>query len=193
MVKREEGVVGQLERVTTPLEGRPSEPWDPTAAIAAPLALHRATVVPAWVDYNAHMSESCYLLVVGDSADAFFRYLGIDEAYRAGGRSIYTAQTHLHHRREAVEGDVLALTVQLLDHDDRRLHVHHEMRDAGTGALVAEAGQLLVHVDTATGRSTPMGPDLMGRVAAVRAAHADLSRPAVAGRPLEIRRAGDAS
>jgi acyl-CoA thioester hydrolase len=192
-VTLEEDAVPQADRVVTPLEGRPSPPWDPTATIGAPLALHRCAVAPAWVDYNAHMSESCYLLVMGDSADAFFRYLGIDEAYRAAGRSIYTSETHLHHRREVAEGEPLALTLQLLDHDDRRLHVHHEMRHGETGVLLAEAGQLLVHVDAHEGRSTPMGPDLLQRVAAVRAAHAGLPRPAVAGRPLGIRRAGGAS
>jgi acyl-CoA thioester hydrolase len=185
--------VPQADRVVTPLEGRPSPPWDPTAPIAAPLALHRCTVPAAWVDYNAHMSESCYLLVVGDSADAFFRLLGIDEAYRADGRSVYTAETHLHHRREVSEGEPLALTLQLLDHDDKRMHVHHEVRHGDTGALLAEAGQLLVHVDVREGRSTPMPPALLERVVAVRAAHADLPRPAVAGRPLQIRRPGSAS
>ena len=54
------------------------------------------------------MSESCYLLAFGDSADAFFRFLGIDEEYRAAGHSLYTVETHLHHRREADEGDRLA-------------------------------------------------------------------------------------
>ena len=38
------------------------------------------------------MSESCYLLAFGDSADAFFRLLGIDEDYRAAGHSLYTSR-----------------------------------------------------------------------------------------------------
>ena len=37
----------------------------------------------------------------GDSADAFFRFFGIDEAYRAAGRSLYTVETHLRNLREA--------------------------------------------------------------------------------------------
>src|SRR5262249_46816161 len=65
--------------------------WDDPAAapIPAPLRLHETTVGPQWVDYNGHMSEWCYLLVMGDSSDQFFRYVGIDDAYRAGGRSLY--------------------------------------------------------------------------------------------------------
>ena len=181
------------DRVITPLEGSPAPPWDPAAGIDAPLRLHRRTVSSAWVDYNGHMSESCYLLVFGDSADAFFRYVGIDEAYRAAGHSIYTSETHLHHRSEASEGEPLTLTLQLLDHDDRRIHVHHEMRHGDSGALLAEAEQLLVHVDARAGRSAAMPPELLERVAAVREAHATLPRPATAGRPLQIRRTGSAS
>ena len=69
--------------------------------IDAPLALYQTTVPEEWLDYNGHMSEWCYLLLVGDAADAFFRYIGIDEAYRAAGHSLYTAETHLHHLRES--------------------------------------------------------------------------------------------
>ena len=69
--------------------------------IDAPLPLYAATVPADWLDYNGHLTEWCYLLLVGDTADAFFRFVGIDEAYRAAGRSLYTAETHLHHLREA--------------------------------------------------------------------------------------------
>jgi acyl-CoA thioester hydrolase len=153
----------------------------------APLRLHRTTAPPEWMDYNDHMSESCYLLAFGDSADAFFRFLGIDEAYRAAGHSLYTSQTHLHHRQEVGLGEPLEMTLQLLDHDRRRLHVFHEMRHGKTGALVASAEQLLVHVDTHAGRSVDLPDHLLARVEALAAAHADLPRPAVVGRPMRIR------
>jgi len=71
--------------------------WDDPAAapVPAPLRLHRTTVEAAWVDYNGHMSEWCYLLVMGDSSDAFFRYVGIDDDYRASGASLFTVETHI--------------------------------------------------------------------------------------------------
>jgi acyl-CoA thioester hydrolase len=174
-------------RVTTPYEGREHAVWDPDAEIDAPLRLHATPVLREWMDYNGHMSESCYLLAFGDSADAFFRYIGIDEAYRAAGHSLYTTETHLHHRQEAAEGEPLQLTLQLLDLDRRRLHVFHEMRHGDTGALLASAEQMLVHVDMAAGRSADMPDDLHARVAAIRDAHASLARPDVVGRPMGIR------
>jgi carnitine 3-dehydrogenase len=178
------------DRVVTPYEGTGSRPWVADLPIPAPLRLHETTVSPAWVDYNGHMSESCFLLVFGDGADAFFRFLGIDEDYRAGGHSLYTVETHLHHRREAAQGEPLVVTLRVLDADDKRIHVFSEMFHAGTSALLATAEQLLVHVDTRAERSAPFPAPLAERVAAVRRAHELLPVPEVVGRPMGIRRPG---
>jgi carnitine 3-dehydrogenase len=156
--------------------------------IDAPLMLYRTTVGEQWLDYNGHMSEWCYLLLAGDAADAFFRYLGIDDAYRAAGHSLYTAETHLHHLREAAAGDRLAVPLQLLDAGPKSLHIFHTMREEATGEPVATAEQLLVHVDTASGRVVPMPGELRRNVEAVRAAHAALPAPAWVGHVMGVRR-----
>jgi len=132
------------------------------------LCLHTPSVRPEWVDYNGHMSESCYLLVFGDSSDAFFRYIGIDETYRdVGGHSLYTVETHIHHLREASEGEPLRLTLQLLDANDKRLHIFHAMYHDTTGELLATGEQMLVHVQMAQGRSAPMPAELQAQVQAI--------------------------
>jgi acyl-CoA thioester hydrolase len=176
-------------RISTPLEGTGHKPWDPSARIDAPLNLHCPVVLPQWVDYNGHMSESCYLVVFGDNSDAFFRYIGIDEAYRdLGGHSLYTVETQLHNLREASEGEPLRLTLQLLDVDEKRLHIFHAMYHATSGVLLATAEQMLVHVDMAQGRSAAMPADLYQRVLAIRAAHAGLPVPSQVGHVIGIRR-----
>ena len=75
--------------------------------LSQPLALHTAQVLPEWVDYNGHAHESSYLRVFGDASDALYAYLGIDDAYLAGG-SYFTVETHLSHLREALLDDQLA-------------------------------------------------------------------------------------
>ena len=176
------------DRVVTPYEGSSPVAWDSSAPIDAPLRLHRATVKPAWVDYNGHMSESSYLLVFGDSADAFFRVIGIDEAYRSAGLSLYTVETHLHHRREVSEGEPLALSLQLLDHDRKRVHILQEMTHGRSGVLLATAEQLLVHVDMASARSVDIPEQVAERLDAIQAAHAGLPTPDVVGKPMGIKR-----
>ncbi len=177
-----------VHALTTPLEGSGHHAWDPQAPIAAPLCLLQATVSPAWVDYNGHMSESCYLLVFGDNSDAFFRFIGIDEAYRAAGHSLYTVQTHLHNLRECSQGDPIRLTLQLLDCDDKRLHIFHAMFNGTSGELLATGEQMLVHVAMREGRSVALPPELRAKVLAIRKAHAALPQPAQAGQPIGIRR-----
>ena len=158
------------------------------SSIDAPLALYQFTVPAAWLDYNGHMTESCYLLLVGNAADAFFRYVGIDEAYRAAGRSLYTAETHLHHLREAALGDRLGVPLQLLDVGPKSLHLFHTVRNEDTREPVATAEQLLVHVDMASGRVAPMPEDLHARLMQICKAHAALPRPAAVGHVMGIRR-----
>ena len=179
----------QAGRVSTPLEGTPAKPWDATSPIPAPLQLHSPTVQPQWVDYNGHMSESCFLLVFGDSSDAFFRFIGIDERYRdEQGLSLYTVQTQIHNIREASEGEPLRLTLQVLDADEKRVHIFHSMYHADSGDLLATGEQMLVHVDMQAGRAAPMPAWLLEHVQAIHKAHAVLPRPAQAGAPIGIRR-----
>src|SRR5262249_2797216 len=131
---------------TTPHEGSGAARWHDRWPVPAPLRLHEATVEEAWVDYNGHLTESAYLLIFGDSSDAFFRFFGVDDGYRASGKSLYTAETHLHNLREVRLGERLHLTLQVLGVDTKRLHIVHEMYDHA-GRLVATAEQMLLHVD----------------------------------------------
>lgn len=166
--------------------------WDDPSAgpIPAPLRLYEATVGPQWVDYNGHMSEWCYLLVMGDSSDAFFRYVGIDDAYRAAGHSLYTVETHIRNLAEVSEGARLALTLHVLGSDTKRVHILHEVLAVGPDGIeqvIATGEQMLLHVDAAAGRTSLMPPALEERVAALAAAHADLPRPDYVGRPMGLR------
>ena len=151
----------------------------------APLRLHETTVAPEWVDYNDHLSEWAYLLVFGDAADAFFRYIGVNEEYRAAGHSLYTAETHLHHLREARLGERLGLTLQVLGTDAKRLHIAHEMFNAA-GDRIATGEQMLLHVDTRAGKVTPFPGELARRLRRIAAAHAALPVPDYVGHVMAI-------
>jgi len=174
-----------MSRFTTPLEGRQPGPWPPGQGIPAPLRLHETAVAAEWTDYNGHLSEWAYLLVFGDSADAFFRFFGVDEAYRAAGRSLFTAETHLRHLREARAGDRLRLTLQVLGVDAKRLHIAHEML-GDDGQLLATAEQMLLHVDSQAGKVAPFPREIGGRLRQIRDAHATLPAPPYIGHVMAI-------
>lgn len=151
-------------------------------SIAAPLELHRTRVKEEWVDYNGHLSEWAYLLVFGDNSDAFFRFIGVNDAYRAGGRSLYTAETHLRHVGEAKLREGLTLTLQVLGFDAKRLHLLHQMYRGTECAATAE--QLLLHVDRRAGRVVPFSAQLAARLESIASAHAQLGVPAFVGRTI---------
>lgn len=151
--------------------------WEPGVDVPMPLPLYACTVASDWVDYNRHMSESAYLYAFGWASDAFFRYIGIDEDYRAAGRSFYTVESHLVYAREVTAGEPLRFTTQLLGHDRKRLHIFHTMCHGATGSVLCTNEQLLLHVDTAAGRSSPIAPLPLAALAGIAAAHDRMPRP----------------
>lgn len=161
-------------------------PWCAGAAVGAPLRLYRTVVEPDWVDYNGHMTEAAYLTAAGWASDALFRYIGDDEAYRAAGHSFYTVETHIHYLREADLHEPLEFTTQLLGVDAKRVHLLHEMFHGDTGDTLASVEQMLVHVDTAAGRSTPILPHVAAALHAVAAAHAALPVPPRVGSVMRL-------
>jgi acyl-CoA thioester hydrolase len=155
--------------------------------IPAPFRLPEVTVASDWTDYNHHLTESAYLLIMGESSDAFFRFFGVDDAYRAAGHSLYTVETHLRNLREAREGEQLSLTIQVLGSDAKRLHILHEMYLCPAGALIATAEQMLLHVDTRAGQAVPFPSHIAGVLREIGAAHAAvLPVPAYVGHSIRI-------
>jgi carnitine 3-dehydrogenase len=155
--------------------------WQPGDVVAAPLDFYRCPVMPAWVDYNHHMTEAAYLTAFGWASDALFSYIGDDDAYRAAGHSFYTVETHIAYLREAAEGAALRITTRVLGIDRKRLHIYHEMFREDDQSLLATTEQMLVHVDMNAGRSSAIPPDISDALAAIAAAHSTLPPATRAG------------
>src|SRR4051794_39348522 len=160
---------------------------DPDGEEAAPLRLVATVVAPDWIDYNGHAHESRYLQVFGDTTDALLRHIGLD---LDAGSSYFTVETHLAHLGQARAGERLHTTTQILGHDAKRLHVFHSLYRTADEALLATAEQMLLHVDTATGRTSAADPALLARIERIARAHATLPRPERAGRSIGTTRRG---
>jgi carnitine 3-dehydrogenase len=167
------------------LEQRHSERWKPGAKIAAaPLELSQGYVKPDWIDYNGHMTEGAYIMAIGDASDALFRYIGIDEAYRAAGHAYYTVESHATYLKEVGAMEPLTYKTQILGLDAKRLHLHHAMHHDRTGALLFTAEQMLLHVDTKAGKATEVlaGPE--AALDAIWQVHRHLPAPKGVGRSI---------
>ncbi len=155
--------------------------------IDAPLRLYRTTVKPEWLDYNGHMNEAYYVLVFSHATDAFMDYAGQDETYRACSNcSIYTLETHVMYLREVSEGEEVRVETRLLEHDAKRYRLFHGMYRSNGDDLLATGEHMLLHVDMAGPKSVPFPQDIAERLAAIRAAHADLPVPEQAGRAIAL-------
>ncbi len=145
------------------------------------LRLHEALVEPSWIDYNGHMTEYRYLEVLADTTDAFLRTIGIVGPYIDAGRSYYTVETHIRHLGEAHGGDRLYVATRLLGHDERRLHLFHELRRDEDDTLIATGEHMLLHVDRSAGQTTPGEPEILAALEEIAAAQRELPWPEGAG------------
>jgi carnitine 3-dehydrogenase len=150
--------------------------------ISHPLRLHTARVPAEWVDYNGHLTESRYLQLMSDGTDAFLRYVGVDGEYIARGHSYFTAESHLSFLEQIRAGELVEVTTQVIASDSRRLHIFHRLRGHDDGVMLAEAEQLLLHVDRRRSRVAEAEPEVQRRIARIADAHALLPRPERAGR-----------
>ena len=154
----------------------------PTPDTAAPMVMAQLQVLPGWIDYNGHMTESRYLFASSETVDNFLRLIGADIDYVAGGHSYYTAESHIVHKREARLGDRLTGLVQVLHADERRLQVFVTI--ARGADVVATVEQMLLHVDMAAGKTCAAAPAVLARLMPIAEAHRALAWPAEAGRAI---------
>ncbi len=115
------------------------------------------------------------------------RRSGSTADYLASGGSYFTVETHLSHLRQLRAGDTVTVTTQVLAADEKRLHLFHVLLRDGEPEPVATAEQMLLHVDTVSGRAAPAGGDVLERVTRLRDEHAALARPDRAGRSVGAR------
>lgn len=146
-----------------------------------PFAQHHAEVLPAWIDYNGHMTEFRYLQVMSDAADCLLTYLGLSKAYVEAGFSIYTVETHIRHLAEAKLGEKITVATQILSADERKIRLWHSLKTEA-GIEVATGEQMWLHVDMKAGRTAPMQGILRQRMLALFEAHQSLAMPEGAGR-----------
>jgi acyl-CoA thioesterase FadM len=152
----------------------------PEPEVAAPFTAYRQEVRPEWLDYNGHLNDASYAIVVTAAHELVLETLGLSADYRASHHaSMFTVEAHLRYLAEVSEGQVLTAATTLVEADHKRLRLHSELY--ADGELVATGECLYLHVDTAAGRTAPLPDDRQSHVDAMLAAHAGLPRPAHLG------------
>ena len=145
-------------------------------------------VLPEWVDYNGHMNDSAYSKVFSLAVDSFMEHIGLDAAARENYQyTMFTLETHICYLLEAHQGETLTLTTQLLDADAKRIHIFFNMWNDSHN-LVATSEQMLMGIDTSTGKAGPFPNDVADVVEKITQADSQLENPKQAGRRIGIKR-----
>ena len=161
----------------------------PEVDLRAPFDGHRASVRPEWIDANGHMNVAYYAMAFDHALDTFSDQLGVGWAYVEHSLGMtFVRESHIVYERELHAGDPVRITTQILDHDDKRVHLFHAMYHGTEGWLAAVSEVMLVNVDRTTRRSAPWLAESRRRLEAMAAAHAALPRPEKAGRVIAVRR-----
>jgi acyl-CoA thioester hydrolase len=151
--------------------------------------IHKATVLPEWIDYNGHMNVAYYVLAFDHATDGLLDNMGLGQHHvKKHNSSFFVTEAHVNYLAEVVKGAPLRFTIQMLDHDDKRLHFFARMYHRDEGFLAATCEWLGVHIDLDKRRSSIMPTDAMARLADMKAHHSGIPWPEQAGRKMEIRR-----
>jgi acyl-CoA thioester hydrolase len=145
---------------------------------------YRARIRPEWIDYNGHLRDAYYGLVLSLAIDDVMDHLGLDSRYRESTRcTLYTLESHLHYLHEVAESDELSVHTAVLDADAKRIHAgcRFTRRDAAAGDPAAGAPAVSNDETVATGEvmllhvrqgdrpaSAPFPPEIMRQLDSLR-------------------------
>ncbi|MEJ7706117.1 MAG: thioesterase family protein [Nocardioidaceae bacterium] len=156
----------------------------------AAFSTYRTEVRDEWLDYNGHMHDASYGIVMSEANEELFAALGLSADYRVTtGASLYTVECHIHYLAECSLGQVLSASTIIVAADAKKMRLytellHEDRRTAATGEF------LYLHVDTALGATTAMPSDRHDRVQEMLFAHASVRRPAHLGLGVGAARSG---
>ena len=160
-----------------PDAGRPSA--GPASAL---FAQYKTEVREEWIDYNGHLNDAGYAILLSEANEVLLAELGLSVDYRARtGRAMYTVESHIRYLAECRLGDRLEAASLLVSADLKRMRVHTVLTRSD-GTAVATGEHLYLHVDDAVGRVTEMPAGRWEAVEALLVSHADLHRPEYLGR-----------
>jgi acyl-CoA thioester hydrolase len=152
--------------------------------------IYRTALAPEWIDYNGHLRDAYYGLIVSYACDALMDRLHMDAAYREQTRNtLYTVEMHIHYLLEVKKSDIVLVNVRVLGADQKRLHAAFDMTREGVTDIAATAELMLLHVhqgETVTTAHFP--PEVADAIEAQLAATAEAPNVGLGSRRMELPR-----
>lgn len=151
--------------------------------------IYRTAIAPEWIDYNGHVRDAYYALILSYATDALMDRLGMHAAYRAAtGNTLYTVEMHIHYLREIHHSHIVIVSARLLGADHKRIHAAFDISCEGQTAPAATAEFMLLHVHQGgTVTTVAFEPAIAGAIAALVPSSAEPQWPGPGSRRMELR------
>jgi acyl-CoA thioesterase FadM len=155
----------------------------------AALRIYCTPVLPEWIDYNGHLRDAYYGLVLSYACDALMDHLGMDATYRQRTQcTLYTLEEHLHFLHEVKGSDTVDVSVRVLGADRKRLHAAFDFYCARYSDPVAMGELMLLHVQQGDSpKAVSFPPQVGAAVESLLAATSEIKPPGPTSRRLELR------
>ena len=86
-----------------------------------------------WIDYNGHLSEAFYVLVLGHATDEVMSVVGLGPDYRSSaGASLFTVEAHIRYLDQVSAGERLEVRSWVIGASSKLLWIWHELYAADT-------------------------------------------------------------
>ncbi|WP_035484620.1 thioesterase family protein [Geminicoccus roseus] len=151
--------------------------------------IHRAVILPEWLDYNGHLNEAYYVLVFSHATDRLIDLIGMDDTWRrAHDMTVYTLESHIRYLEEVGVGVEVTVGCRPIELDAKRLRLFHTMQRADNQRVLATAEMLLVNIDSLGPRSAPWDSAVRARLDALQEIYAGRPWPEGCGRSISLHR-----
>lgn len=157
----------------------------------AELSLYPVAIEPSWIDYNGHVRDAYYTLMVSYATDQVMDQLGLDAAYRERTHcTLYTLELHIHYLRELKADDAVVVRSVVLAADKKRVHFACRVEAARLGQEAAATAEFMcLHVQQGESVRVSNFPDeVLERVRAFSAGPEAAARFAPGSRQIALKR-----
>ena len=152
------------------------------------LPIYHTSIEPEWIDYNGHVRDAYYGLIVSFAVDSLMDRIGLDAHYRKQSAcTLYTVEMHTHFLSEIGIKDNVEVKLRLLGADRKRIHAALELVCDGSEATAATCEVMLLHIcQTPSARSTPFPEEIAAAIAELRRATEALPASGPGSRRMEL-------
>ena len=120
------------------------------------MVTYMGAVYPSHCDHIGHVNVVAYGAKFDEANWVFFCRIGLTPSYLRGERyGMAGVQQNISYKQELFAGDVVEIRSHLLEFEDKRLRVRHDMHNIERRTLVASCEITAVHLDKQAHKSCP--------------------------------------